>query len=139
MAKEKTHYVYSTLANDQAYTNYTEAASGPNDLPSTLGSVLIKGGAGVADKRGETYPGVVTEVDDDELAILEANSEFRAHRTRGHILVTGRDEKIEKVTSSMNRDDPSGPITSMDYKDQNPGNTAPMGDKAPKATKLSGE
>jgi hypothetical protein len=130
MAKEKTHFVYSTLANDQSYTNYTDAKDRRSDLPSVIGSVYIKGGFGVADKQFLTPQGAVTEVDDDELEMLNANYDFQQHVKRGHIKVSDMEAPAEKVAADMDHSDPSLPLNENDYADgKAPKTGAPVDEK----------
>lgn len=103
-------YVYSTLSSDQNYTNY-----GQGELPEPVGSVFIKGGANVMPRKGdETPPGAVTEVNDEQLAILEANADFRLHLKNGFIYVTGSKVDVEAAAADMERRDASAPKTEQD-------------------------
>lgn len=106
-------YVYSTLSNDNAYTNY--APRDGDQLNEVQGQVLIKGGSGVADKHLITRLGVMTEVSPKELEILEANADFKLHTEKGFIQV--RDSKVDPevaVTSGMESRDASAPMTEGD-------------------------
>lgn len=58
------NYVYSTLANDQSYTNWIP---GGGNMPVESHSVFIKGGTGVANDRLITPLGVMTEVTDHDI------------------------------------------------------------------------
>lgn len=107
-----THYVFSTLANDQNYQNW-HAGEGGNNNPGH--SVFIKGGSGIANDRLVTPQGVMTTISDDDLAALEQNEVFKLHRSKGHIVVKARSADPEKIASDMNRADPSAPRTPADY------------------------
>lgn len=126
-------YVYSTLSCDQKYTNYHETDTpGPN---VAKGSVLIKGGANVAQKRfiaddGTNTPaGVRTEVTEAELELLLANEGFVGHMDRGFIEVTTGKEKISEIVADMTEADASAQFTDEDYKE---GGRALPGTEAPK-------
>lgn len=110
----KTHYVYSTLANDQRYIDWSKPSS-EGALPVAQGDVVIKGGFGVANDRLVTSMGVVTEVDDDQLALLKRNPVFLMHEKDGFLLVSAKSYAPEKMTADMNRADKSAPITPSDY------------------------
>jgi len=106
------HYVFSTLANDQLYTNWH---SGGADLPIKGHSVLIKGGTGVANDRLITPLGVSTEITDHDLEELQRNASFKDHEAKGFIVVKAKTAEAEKVASDMNLDDESAPLTEADY------------------------
>ena len=89
------NYVFSTLANDQLYTNWLP---GGGDMPIKGHSVLIKGGTGVADDRLITPLGVSTEITDYDLEELKAKK-----------------AETEKVAADMNLKDESAPLTDADY------------------------
>ena len=110
-----THYVFSTLSNDQKYQNWGKG-DGVN-IPGEF--VMIKGGAGIAIDGGQasiwTPQGRMTEVSDEELRILEANEGFKLHKKLCHIVVQAKKADPEKVAADMNRKDASAPVTSADY------------------------
>lgn len=110
-------WVFSTLSNDNAYTEYTKGGS---DLPIATRSVLIKGGTGVTDARLVTPQGVATEVSGDELALLEANTLFQLHKKNGFIKVEEGDERLHEddivaATEGMSHDDPSRQTVVADF------------------------
>lgn len=106
-------YVFSTLANDQNYTVYADTPSG---IPQELGTVFIRGGTGIANDRLITPIGVSTQVDEDQLKLLEMNQDFQLHKKKGFIKVQGRASEAEKVASDMNLADPSAPLTPASYR-----------------------
>lgn len=106
------NYVYSTLAADTRYTVYAKTVS---DLPVASNGVLIKGGAGVANKHFVTHRGTVTEVTDEELALLESNPVFKRHVAGGYVSVDKKRVDVEKVVSDMTGRDVSAPIVPQDY------------------------
>lgn len=99
-----THYVYNTLANDQRYTE-----RGKNR--TVVASVFIAGKANIPNKHMLTSRGVVTEVTDEQLAILRNNAIFKLHEKNGFITVERRKVNADKVADSMNNNDPSAPDT----------------------------
>jgi len=111
MAKKDFLYVYSTLATDMNYTNYTEGGA---DLPVAKPAVFIKGGAGVANDRLITPRGVITQVTEEDLAYLEANPVFQLHKTNGYILVEKSKLDPEKVAADMTGRDNSAPMVEHD-------------------------
>lgn len=111
MAKGK-FFVFSTLAADVVYRSF--AASG-GDVPVADQGVLIKGGAGVADKRLETPAGVMTSVDADQLALLEADPVFQMHKKNGYITITDSPSDPEAVASDMESRDASAQLQDGDY------------------------
>jgi hypothetical protein len=111
----KSMHVFSTLACDQRYTNYT---SGPDGIPLPTSDILIKGGAGVANDRLITPQGVHTEVTEEALAELEKNPVFNLHKKNGFITVQARRADADKIATDMNAKDKSKPLTPADYLDK---------------------
>ena len=112
MAKSSKIYVFSTLANDQNYTNWLK---GGGDVPIKGYSVLIKGGTGVANDRLITPMGISTEINELDLSELENNVVFQKHKASGFIVVKQKAADPEKVAADMNRKDESAPLTEADY------------------------
>lgn len=108
----KKAFVFSTLANDQKYTNWLP---GGGDVSIPDRAILIKGGAGIANDRFVTPLGVMTEIEEDDIAELEANKVFQLHVKNGFITVQKRSADAEKVAADMNRTDPSAPKTPAHY------------------------
>lgn len=117
-------YIFSTLANDQSYTNWVK---GGGDVPVKAHTVFIKGGTGVANDRLITPLGVSTEVTDFDLDELRKNPSFLDHEKNGYISVSIKKAEAEKVASSMNLKDESAPMTASDYASE---------DDAPKYAKI---
>lgn len=113
-------FIYSTISCDNIYPVYHEKsdASGPNHIRA---SVLIKGGANVAQRRfvnedGTNTPaGVRTEVTEAELEILYQSDEFQAHVDRGFLTIVQSKEKIADVVADMEAKDASAQFTPSDY------------------------
>lgn len=104
-------FVFSTLPNAQAYTSHKPA--GDIHIPDR--TVVIKGGAGVADKRYETAPGVMTEISPEEHEFLEKNVVFQRHVKRGFIIVADKAEEVEKIAADQNRDSADRPLVDSDF------------------------
>lgn len=103
------NYVYSTLTCDNAYTVY-EKTTGGLTIPKT--EVIIHGGTGLANKHLITPIGTVTNVSDDELAMLKTNPVFIEHVKNGFLIVQegGKADDAEKVASDMAVDTGSAPL-----------------------------
>jgi hypothetical protein len=108
----KEFHVYSTLANDNLYMQYSDS---PNGIPARIGDgVTIQGGAGVADARMWTPRGVRTTVSAEQLAYLQACPTFVKHVERGFVVVEGSKVDPEQVAPNMSDGDLSRPLTEGD-------------------------
>jgi len=105
-------YVYSTLSCDNEYRGYKK---GGGDIPQVEAHVLIKGGAGIANRNIITPRGVATEVTKEELIILEANEQFQLHVKNGFIMVESKRSEADEVAKNMTKKDKSAPATPDDY------------------------
>lgn len=119
-------YIYSTLTCDNEYVLYKKGGA---DIPVVETSVLIKGGANLATKRGDTPPGAVTIVTDGQLAALEQNPVFQTHVENGFIIVSKSKPDVEVVAADMTSRAPDAPIVPEDYdpdsKEAKPTDAAP--------------
>ncbi len=118
-------YVYSTLTADTAYCAWERAHSGEMKAQRTI---LIQGGANLANKYIETPKGVATFVTDENLEILEKDPTFQFHVEKGFLTIEDRKiktdigdrkTKVDKVVKNMEEKDRSAPKTSADYTDPN--------------------
>jgi len=116
-------FVFSTLANDQHYVDWTPGVEGAVAVQGR--TVHIKGGTGVANDRIVTPIGVCTEVDDADVELLLKNEVFKLHQKNGHVTVQKKRADAEKVASDMNIADPSSPKTPGDYVDENSNEAKP--------------
>ncbi len=99
-------------------------------MPVKVGSVTIKGGAGVANKNIITPLGVHTEVSAEEMDLLNENGIFKLHKDAGFIAVEEKKADVEKVVADMTtKADPSAPLTPSDYEDED--GAKPSGVDAP--------
>lgn len=112
------NYVYSTLTCDNAYTVYEKTTGG---LTIPKAEVVINGGTGLANKHLITPLGMVTNITDDELAMLKENPVFIEHVKNGFLIVQegGKAEDAEKVASDMSTDSGSSPLTEQDVAETN--------------------
>ncbi|MCG1038789.1 hypothetical protein KQH49_06780 [Mycetohabitans sp. B5] len=106
------HYVYSTATCDTAYGVWINSG---NDLPIRTRAIVIKGGAGVANKNLITPRGVVTQVTDEDLALLEKDEAFQRHVKRGFIHVERSKTDPEKVAADMTGRDQASPLVPQDF------------------------
>lgn len=107
------HYVYSKMS---AAVDFNIFRKGGADMPIKDGKITIHGGAGVANKNLITPNGVVTEVTDEELEILNAHPLFIQFKENGYISVEKKKVDVEKVVANMgDKADPSAPISPADY------------------------
>jgi len=90
--------------------DYCRYVKGPSDLPFVEKKVTVKGGTGIRAEHngkdnGVTTPrGVLTEVNDEDLALLEENPVFKMHKENGFIIVVKEPRKtIEKATLEMEK------------------------------------
>lgn len=111
------YYVYSTLTCDNAYTLYEPTP--PEQLSKPKRSILIKGGANVANKHVLTTKGVVTQVSDADMEMLKQNDHFMLHHKNGFIAWEKHKEDPEHVAKDMQEKDASAPKVPEDFKDKN--------------------
>lgn len=104
-------FIFSTLASDVAYTNHEQ---GGGDLPVALPSVVIKGGAGVANDRIVTPRGVATEVTEAQVEYLRQNEIFKLHEKNGFVMVSESYADPDEVAADMTGRDNSAPIVPQD-------------------------
>jgi hypothetical protein len=118
--------IISTLTDSVEYTQYHNGEDG--GVPTPIKSVLVKGGANLAQKKlvilgeGETsVPGVETEVTDEELAFLQDHPLFQTHAKNGFVqAVKSSNAKAADVAKDMARDKASAQITEEDTDVKNP-------------------
>jgi hypothetical protein len=108
-------YIYSTLTGAVKYNTYAQDDGAA--LPRVIRSVLIKGGANLADKNLVTPKGVMTEITEEQLADLREISVFQLHEKNGFIKIETSNRDIEKTVSDMQARDESAPLTPDDFED----------------------
>lgn len=112
-------YVYSTLTCDNEFAVY--APSDNRDIPVIHKTILIKGGHGVAGKNLFTPKGVVTEVCDEDMEILNRDVQFLDQMKHGFITVEKKHIAPEKAAENMTDRDGSSPKRPSDYEDSEKG------------------
>ena len=105
-------YVYSTMTNSTEYVLYAKNSS--RDLPIKTHSVLIKGGANLADRVFHTPQGVVTQISDSDMEMLLKDYHFLKHVENGFIKYEKMKDEIEEVVKDMTPRDDSAPKTPDD-------------------------
>lgn len=110
-----TYHIYSTLANAQNYTLYIPQPEKNGAARKKSIQVLIKGGAGVANKNLITPRGVRTEISDAEYDAIKTIGVFKRHEKRGFIFVEKIKANANKVARDMNDKDGSTPKTDNDF------------------------
>lgn len=99
-------YIISKLSANTDYVVYGDVAGGKKVI---LKHILIKGGAGVTDKKTLLLPnGFATEVSEEDLALLEKNQVFQIHLKNGHITVMKKAGKYEAQDKAENAKDLQG-------------------------------
>jgi len=121
------HYVYSTMSTDVAYAYWVPSGQGTM-IQDSARTVLIRGGAGVADARLITPQGVVTEVTDDQLEHLRKDEVFKLHERGGFVSVQSVSydpPKVESVVADMTGRDEAAPLVPQDFASVKDGQAAP--------------
>ncbi len=113
MSKAQKLTVFSTLGNDNRYGPYEPGGA---DLPSRNTTVLINGGAGVANDRIITPQGVATHITEEQEAILRADPVFILHEKNGFLKVSKRADDPDEVAKDMNPNDKGKPLLPADFK-----------------------
>ena len=111
-------YVYSTLTNDYAYTNFEPVTINgqPRQIKRSSDGfkeqILIKGGANIPNDHFITPLGVRTEITERQYAALQDNRTFQKHLKQGLILVKSEKDDPEAVARAyMLARDQSAPLT----------------------------
>lgn len=113
-------HIASTLTTDMKYTLW---GSNPGGVNVETKHVIIHGGHGVAHRRShgglETPEGVMTQVTDEELEILEKDEVFQLHKKNGFVRVikTAKAPAPEKAAADMAAADASAPLVDKDFQE----------------------
>ena len=107
-------YVYSTATCSTDYAVYKK--TGNRDVAQVERKITIHGGANVATKYPNLHTprGLVTQVSEEDLAILEQDYHFKQHVELGFLSVDKRKIEVEKVIPGMQAKDKSAPRTPDD-------------------------
>ena len=79
--------IYSLASNDVVITKFKKRDPKSVGANSIETAIIIKGGANVRNKHGQTAKHVMTEVSKEDLAILESNSSFKRKVKAGFLFV----------------------------------------------------
>lgn len=104
------YYVYSTLTNSHRYADY-KPQTAPGQPLEIKASVLIHGGANRATDKQMTPLGIMTEVNEGEMQILQTVPLFRQHLEEGFIIVKTDKQDPDMVAKDMTARDQSAPLT----------------------------
>jgi len=108
-------YVYSTITASQAYTLYGEAPDG--GLPPAKQICIIAGGSNTPDKHFITPRGVVTQVTDEQLRLLNQCPAYLRHKAAGYLTEDKVERKADVVAKEMKAKDGSAPKTPEDFQE----------------------
>lgn len=104
------NYVHSTASQNMVYPIYAE---GKQNQAQVLKKITIRGRANVADSATLITPrGAVTEVSDEDLALLKRSAAFQRHVAHGFMKVLG---ESELNTTDMKKRDGSAQIQDEEY------------------------
>ncbi len=111
-------YIYSTLSADQAYSAYP-ANLDPRSIPLADKVIHVNGQANVMNHKNFVTPrGVVTELSDEEFAVLKEIPAFKRHKEEGYITVSTKKEEPEKVAhKDMTARDTSSQLEPGDFEE----------------------
>lgn len=126
------NFIISTLSNSNSFPVYKNVEGSPVSQYEKM--ITIRGGSNITDPRTLITPeGVVTEVSDEDLALLEKNVSFNDFVKGGFLKVKKHTvANVQKeVKKDMNPKDGSAQPTEKDWTDR--------GRKAPKTVKEADE
>ncbi len=111
--------VYSTLSNDQRYTEWNSRKVEQARPNQKVREVFIKGKANVVDRTHLMTPrGAVTTVSAGDMALLESIDAFQRHKEAGYLLVEKKPESTRAAAPDpdiaaldMQPADKSAPLT----------------------------
>ena len=104
-------YVFSTLSNDNAYPLYKDGAK--------VKTVLINGKANIANKNLITFKGIMTNVSNEDYALLKEDENFKKQVAGGFFTVEAKETEADKVAKNMTEKDKSAPLTKKDIDKEN--------------------
>lgn len=103
--------IFSTLSNDQVFPSYIKSTKGKKvAAQKAKTSILILGGANVANKHHITDKFVETKITDEEFKVIEAHPTFKKMIDRGFF-------SLKKPTET--KKDKCAPLTQKDIKAKN--------------------
>lgn len=102
--------IYSYLSNDQIFPSYIKKEGEKVSVTKSKNSILIKGGANVADKHYQTKKYIETQVTAEDFKMLESSDVFCRMVERGFLT-------FKKPVGT--KKDKCAPITEKDVKNKN--------------------
>lgn len=111
--------VFSTMSAAVRYVDWKPGAG--EGAPAQEGeSVVVKGGAGVADKNIVTPRGVATMVTEAQAAMLRANAVFKLHQANGFVSLEEvpappSSDAVEGKVAKLEGRDASAPLVDQDF------------------------
>lgn len=109
-------YIASTLTCDQKYTHFSRGTDGfLTEMEDK--TVVVKGGFGLANKNFVTPTGAtLTQITDEQLALLEQHSQFKMHQDKGFLkVIKSGSADGDKAASGMTLGDKSQPLNPQMY------------------------
>lgn len=146
------HFLYSTLTADQLYTTWRPAGEGGSHH-TVERQILVRGGSNVPNKNLITTRGTVTEISEDDYALLMGSIDNTEHpdymKTGNHVFKTHmkngflvhRMEKAdpgEVAAAELEARDESAPVTPNDPRLQNEGGVHEKTEKPTVVERLKG-
>lgn len=108
--------IVSTMSADVEYATYSKATQG--GTPIKTGSILIKGGANIADKLTLKAPvGGMTTVTDEQLKQLEDNPAFARQVLAGFVTISKVKVEVDEAVKDLEKKDGSAQLTYDDFTD----------------------
>ena len=101
-------YIASTLTNSQDINLYGGITG--TDVVKTI---HINGGHGLVNRHLETLDGVITNISDEDLALLLKNDQVKYWITKGFIKITDQTDPAKAVSDMQSRDE-AAPMTQND-------------------------
>lgn len=108
-------YIYSTLTCGNSFAIYA-VKNDPKALSRIVKRIEIHGGHGMKNPKAlDTPMGVVTQVSDEDLALLQTLTSFRKQVDAGYLVVDNKKTDPAKKAVDMNPKDASAPMTPKDF------------------------
>ena len=103
-------HVISTLTADTQYNDWVNQGG----INARTRSVLVRGGAGVANSQFVTPDGVRTPVSNEDAEFLANHGIFKEHQKGGFVKIINMDRDPDSVAQSMSKDEGSRPRNEKD-------------------------
>lgn len=106
-------FIFSTSSTSIRYVEYGPTPK--NGIPTELRGFVVRGGANVATKHGETPAAIMTPLTEDELAFLYSNEAFQRDLKTGMYTVTRFKADPDDVADDMRGKDRSAQAVAADF------------------------